>query len=203
MQISVEEFKKMLPITRTPEIWAPLLSKYLAEAKLTEPNQVALFLGQVTHESSNFNVLVENLNYGRPGLLSVFGKYFNEGNVDPYVRQPEMIANRVYANRMGNGDEASGDGWKFRGEGILQVTGKYNHGVCSQYLFNDDRLLDTPELLQEPEYALRSALWFWDVNNLSNITDVTLLTRRVNGGTTGLADRIARTDSFMEILTKG
>jgi putative chitinase len=148
----------------------------------------------------DFTALVENLNYSANGLLATFRKYFTPDLANAYARKPQAIASRVYANRMGNGDEASGEGWKYRGRGILQVTGKNNYYQCSQFIFSDDRLIDSPELLQTPEYALRSACWYWVNNNLNALADtrdVEALTRRINGGTNGLQDRKDRYYSAM------
>ena len=124
----------------------------------------------------------------------IFPKYFTIALATQYAHQPIKIANRVYANRMGNGDESTGDGFRFRGRGIVQCTGKSNYQACSQSLFGDDRLLTNPELLLEPENAIRGAGWYWNGSNLNPIAeklDMTTLTMKINGGTNGLNDRIA------------
>ncbi len=152
----------------------------------------AFFLAQVSHESSRMSVVVENLNYSANGLLSVFGKYFTPELAEEYARKPYLIASRVYANRMGNGPESSGDGWLYRGKGLIQITGKTNHVLCGMAL--DVDLLHFPDILLEPEYSALSAGWFWSnrgLNAIADSGDFELLTRRINGGLNGLNDRLA------------
>jgi len=169
------------------------------------PRRVAGFLAQIAHESGGFNAVVENLNYSAKGLMGTFKKYFpNEELAKQYERKPEMIANRVYANRMGNGDEASGEGWYFRGRGIIQITGKNNYTKCSQSLFESNVLVENPDLLLETEYAIHSACWFWSaarLNELADIGDMKTMTKRINGGYIGLEDRINHYNHAIEILT--
>lgn len=202
MEINVKNLQNILPTNQDITQWALLLNKYLPTVGIVSAQQISRFLAQTAHESSDYNILVENLNYSATGLLTTFPKYFNTSTAAEYARKPERIANRVYANRMNNGPESSGDGWNFRGSGIIQITGRTNYANCSIYIFSDSRLLTNPELLREPEFALRSALWFWSVNNLNDISDMTLLTRKINGGSNGLGDRIARYDHAMSILEK-
>jgi len=159
---------------------------------------LAMFLAQNDHESMGFTRLSENLNYSADRLLVIFKKYFNESNVYTYARQPEKIANRVYANRMGNGDEASGDGFKYRGRGYLQLTGKDNYNRCGKSLELD--LVNNPDLLLQPEYAMMSAIWFFQTNNIINNTDVESVTKRVNGGTHGLAERQRLFEAYKKLL---
>lgn len=162
---------------------------------ITEHTHAVHFFAQVGHESGNFRYFVENLNYSAQGLSSVFRKYFPDMTIaEDYARQPERIANRVYANRMGNGDEQSGDGWTFRGRGALQLTGKNNYSAFANSI-------GKPEIMIEPDlvadiYSFNSALFFFTENNLWNIceegfSDATIerLTRRINGGTNGLEHR--------------
>lgn len=178
----------------------------LEEYDINTPLRISHFLAQTSHESSDFTRLVENLNYSEKGLLSTFKRYFiTPAQALTYARKPEKIANRVYANRLGNGDEASGDGWKYRGRGAIQVTGKANYMKCSLYLFNDERLLTNPDKLLEPKYAILSACWYWSVNGLNRIADadnIQLLTRKVNGGTNGLSDRQRRFTRIYSVLKK-
>ena len=168
------------------------------------PRRCAGFLAQIAHESGGFNAVVENLNYSAKGLMGTFKKYFpNEELAKQYERKPEMIANRVYGGRMGNGDEASGEGYKFRGRGPIQLTGKDNYTACSDFLFQDDTLVQNPDMLLDPEYALHSACWFWwknDLNNYADSADLVTMTKRINGGTIGLEDRIAHYNHAMEIF---
>ena len=150
------------------------------------------FIAQAGHESGGLNLVQENLNYSAQGLVGVFGKYFNASSAAAYARQPEKIANKVYANRMGNGDESSGDGYRFRGRGLIQITGKSNYQVLSTY-FNKS-LDDTVAYLSTPEGAAMSAGWFFSANKLISIAvkgDMTTLTKRINGGLNGLDDRMA------------
>lgn len=153
--------------------------------------RAAAFIAQVAHESGGFNFVKENLNYSAKGLMTTFKKYFpNEALAKQYERQPEKIANRVYANRMGNGDEASGDGWRFCGRGLIQLTGRNNYTKFSQDL--GISLDETVKYLETPEGAVSSAGWFWDNNNLNqwcDKDDFLTLTKRINGGTIGLEDR--------------
>lgn len=170
------------------------------------PLRLAHFMAQTAHESNNFKAVRENLNYSALGLLRVFPKYFNDKNVNDYAGKPEKIANRVYASRMGNGGEATGEGWKYRGRGYLQVTGKGNYGAFSKFI-NED-CVENPELVAD-KYPMDSAIWFFNKNYLWKICDegaskdnVLAVTRRVNGGTNGLDDRIAKFNKFMRILSQ-
>jgi putative chitinase len=157
------------------------------------PAQVAMFLGQVAHESAGFTRLEENLNYSAEALLATWPKRFNEAQARAYAMQPERIANRAYANRLGNGDEASGHGWRYRGRGLIQLTGLDNYGWCSKALSpKPGYLLRNPETLLRPLFAAESAAWFWRAKKCNDPADAGSLeevTRRINGGLTGLADR--------------
>lgn len=200
--IETAALERILPRCKDPETWAFELSVVLPNFDITGKERIASFLSQVGHESAHLNVLSENLNYSADGLRKVFGKYFpDDRTAARYARQPKWIASRVYANRMGNGGEQSLDGWKYRGRGILQVTGKNNYTRCSRFLFQDDRLLEDPDLLLQPNYAILSAGWFWTENKLNQYAhDVKRTTRIVNGGYHGLADRQAIYDRAMEYL---
>jgi putative chitinase len=177
----------------------------MAYYKMT-PERAAHFFGQTAHETGNFKAFSENLNYGAKGLLGIFRKYFpTEELALQYERNPEKIANRVYGSRMGNGDEASGDGWKFRGRGALQLTGKDNYKAFSDYLKNP-AIMQTPDLVAN-ELAFESAIFFFDRNKLWDICDkgvdkdtITALTRRINGGTHGLEDRLQKTAVYYQQL---
>ena len=181
------------------------LPDVIAKFELNTPLRLAHFLAQCGHESGGFTLMQENLNYSAKGLVGTFKKYFpTEAHAKPYERKPEMIANRVYANRMGNGDEASGEGWYFRGRGIIQITGKNNYTKCSQSLFESNVLVENPDLLLEAEYAIHSACWFWSaarLNELSDSGDIKTMTKRINGGFIGLEDRINHYNHAIEILT--
>lgn len=171
--------------------WLPWLNMTMARFNISTPMRQAMFLSQIAHESGGFRHVSENLNYSASALRRVFGKYFPTDEMAyEYARKPEKIANRVYANRMGNGNEASGDGWKYRGRGLIQLTGKDNY--LSFSLAADNNSFIDPGLLTEPEYAAMSAGWFWQDNGLNVLADtgdVRAVTRRINGGYNGLADR--------------
>ena len=202
--ITVEQFTEMFPKNKNPQAWTTALNEVLPTYKIDTPERIASFLAQCGHESAGFTVLQENLNYSADGLNKIFKKYFPTlDSAQPYARKPEMIANRVYGGRMGNGDEASGEGYKFRGRGPIQLTGKDNYTACSDFLFQDDTLVQNPDMLLDPEYALHSACWFWwknDLNNYADSADLVTMTKRINGGTIGLEDRIAHYNHAMEIF---
>lgn len=168
------------------------------------PRRVAGFLAQLAHESGGFNAIIENLNYSKEGLRKTFPKYFPTDELAAeYARKPEKIANRVYANRMKNGDEASGDGFKFRGRGLIQLTGRDNYTRFAQAL--DMNIDDTIKYLETPNGAVASAGWFWDNNKLNQYcdkSDFITLTKRINGGTIGLEDRIHHYELALKHLEK-
>jgi putative chitinase len=167
--------------------------------------RLAHFLSQCAHESGNFKVFTENLNYSAKGLRSIFGKYFkDDASALAFERKPEKIANRVYSSRMGNGDEASGDGWKFRGRGYIQLTGKDNYTQFDKSV--EDDILANPDLVAT-KFPLMSAAFFFERNNLWKICDggadkedVIALTKRINGGTHGLEDRLTKFALFNSLL---
>lgn len=200
--LTAAEFKAIFPRNKEAEAWAEALDYALFEFGIVEPEQVAMFLAQCGHESAEFSVFRENLNYSWEGLRKTFKKYFPTDDVaKQYHRQPERIANRVYANRIGNGPESSGDGWKFRGRGPIQCTGRANYAACSKYLYDDENvLLNDPDILLEKRDGLLAALWFWDTRNLKSVKDVTAATRIVNGGTHGLEDRIRIYNLALRVL---
>ena len=170
------------------------------------PARAAHFFAQTAHESGNFKAFSENLNYGAKGLLGIFKKYFpTEAKALEYERKPEKIANLVYANRMGNGDEASGDGYKFRGRGALQLTGKDNYKAFADYM-KQPEIMDNPDLVAT-KYSFDSAIFFFDKNKLWTICDqgvndasILALTKRINGGTHGLEDRKEKTNKYYEYV---
>lgn len=176
----------------------------MALLKLT-PVRAAHFFAQTSHETGNFKAFSENLNYSAAGLQGTFGKYFPGNLEESYARNPEKIANRVYADRMGNGNEASGDGWKYRGRGALQLTGKANYKAFADYLGKPE-IMDNPDLVATT-YAFESAMFFFDKNKLWSICDkgindaaILELTKRINGGTHGLEDRNAKTKKYYEYV---
>jgi len=173
--------------------------------EINTPLRLAHFLAQCGHESGGFKLVQENLNYGAKGLMGIFKKYFpDEATALAYERKPEKIANVVYASRMGNGDKTSGDGWKFHGRGFIQLTGKDNYVAFGKSIGED--LYVTPDLVAT-KYPLASAAWFFNKNGLHKIADggatdavVTSITKRVNGGTIGLPDRIKHFKEFYAAL---
>lgn len=199
--INASKLSTKVPIPVMAEI-----SSIIEKFNMTNPLRLAHFLAQAAHESGNFKFLKENLNYSADSLLKVFPKYFKDKvTADKYARKPEIIANRVYASRMGNGDEASGDGFKFRGRGYIQLTGKDNYMAFSNFIGED--CVANPDLVSD-KYPLVSASWFFDKNNLWTICDrgagddvVTAVTKRVNGGVNGIDDRISKFKLFNQFLT--
>lgn len=197
---------KLAACVKNPNIaqWYGPLCDILPKYGITTKLRVAGWLSQCGHESGDFKFVQENLNYGAKGLLGVFPKYFpSQQLAESYERKPEMIANKVYGGRMGNGPEASGDGWKFRGRGLIQVTGKENYTKCSQALYGNTVLLENPDILSEVDGAIRSACWYWNSRSLNadaDKGDVMALTRKINGGTHGLDDRQRRYDICMKTL---
>jgi putative chitinase len=173
--------------------------------EINTPLRLAHFLAQCGHESGGFKLVQENLNYGAKGLMGIFKKYFpDEATATAYERKPEKIANVVYASRMGNGDKTSGDGWKFHGRGFIQLTGKDNYVAFGKAISED--LSTNPDLVAT-KYPLASAAWFFNKNGLHKIADggatdavVTSITKRVNGGTIGLPDRIKHFNEFYALL---
>ena len=160
------------------------------EFEINTPQRISMFLAQIGHESGGLTKLHENLNYKAARLSQIFPKYFRNVDPDDYAHNPEKIANRVYASRMGNGDEDSGDGYRFRGRGAIQLTGRSNYTSCGESLGVD--LINNPDYLETPEGAIRSAAWFWDqrgLNDYADNDDIVTVTKRINGGTIGLAER--------------
>ena len=189
----------------SPEVamrWTPALNETMERFDISNKYRIAAFLSQVAHESGGFKFVVENLNYSADALLRVFPKYFPTPEIaNAYARQPERIANRAYANRMGNGDEASGDGWAYRGRGLIQLTGKNNYASFSLQM--DNNCLVEPDIVAEPKLAALSAGWYWNSRNINPVADtddIKEVTRLVNGGYNGLADREAKYEKLMQIL---
>jgi putative chitinase len=175
-----------------------------AKFNITNVLRLAHFLAQAGHESGQFKATSENLNYSSKGLLGIFPRYFTPTLAESYARQPQKIANRVYGGRMGNGVEATGDGFKFRGRGYIQLTGKDNYTQFDKTVPED--ILANPDLVST-KYALASAAWFFDKNKLWSICDkgadqatITAVTKRVNGGTIGLPDRIKHFNEYYNLL---
>jgi putative chitinase len=197
--MNVDKLKGHVPDTVIAQI-PDVLNKF----EINTPLRLAHFLAQCGHESGGFKVVSENLNYGAAGLQSIFKKYFTAVSAKEYERKPEKIANIVYANRMGNGPQTSGEGYKFRGRGYIQLTGKDNYTAFDKTV--EDDILATPDLVAT-KYPLLSAAWFFHKNGLHKIADegatdavVTKVTKRVNGGTIGLPDRIKHFNEYNNLL---
>lgn len=201
---TVEQVRELVPkAIGGPDAWYEALVEALPQYDINTVERVAAFIAQCAHESGGFSVLEENLNYKAATLSKLWPQRFPPGIAEQYAGKPEMIANKTYGGRMGNGPEESGEGYKFRGRGILQLTGKDNYKACSQTLFQDNTLLDDPDLLLDPYYAIHSACWFWNKNKLNQFADagdLTTLTKRINGGTIGLEDRIHHYNHAVEVL---
>ena len=187
-----------------PDVVISQISDIILKFNCNTPLRLAHFLAQCGHESGNFKAVSENLNYSAKGLLGTFGKYFNSTTAAQYERNPEMIASKVYGGRMGNGDESTKDGWKFRGRGYIQLTGKNNYTSFTKFIGED--CIANPDLVAT-KYPLASAAFFFDSNKLwstcdkgATESDVTAVTKRVNGGTIGLADRIKHFKEYYTLL---
>jgi putative chitinase len=205
MELTKEQLKQLLPKNPYIDNWYGALSQLLPDYEINTPQRIAAFIAQCAHESGEFTTLKENLNYRAPTLRKIFPKYFPTDEIaNHYASLPnkqEAIANKVYANRMGNGDEASGDGFRYCGRGLIQLTGKDNYTwfAASIGITPDE----ASEYLQTFEGAAQSACWFWESNNLNQWADkgdILTLTKRINGGTIGLEDRIKHYEHAKHIL---
>lgn len=202
--IQASDFKTIIPDLSWEKAapYLPLFETVLPTYQIDTPLRQAHFLAQITHESAGFKAVVENLNYSQDALYGLFRKYFpNKDLAKTYARKPEKIANRIYADRMGNSNEASGDGWKYRGRGLIQLTGKNNYTQFGIVVNKDT--VGHPDQVADPELALSSACWFWKVNNLNKYADaddVVMVTKRINGGDHGLASRMHFLEEYKKLL---
>lgn len=202
---SLKNFQQKIGVT-ADGAWGPNTLKAAVKYLNLTPIRGAHFFAQCAHESGNFLFPEENLNYNAEGLVKTFPKYFPTiESTEGYAGQPEKIANKTYSNRMGNRDEASGDGWKYRGRGAIQLTGKNNYVMFAKYM-KTGKIVETPDIVAN-DYFIESALFFFENNGLWNICDqgidddtITRLTKRINGGTLGLAERITKTKEYATIL---
>jgi len=198
------EFKLAALKGHIPDSVVSQIPDTAAKFNITTPLRLSHFLAQCGHESGGFKALVENLNYGSKGLLGTFPKYFNAITAAQYERKPEMIASKVYGGRMGNGPEITKDGYKFRGRGYIQLTGKDNYTAFDKFV--TENIIESPDLVAT-KYPLMSAAWFFDKNGLWTVCDkgattevVTAVTKRVNGGVIGLVDRIKHFNEYYALL---
>ena len=202
--MSLKNLQTKIGVTADGAFGPGTLKAAMAYYKMT-PERAAHFFAQTAHETGGFKAFSENLNYSADGLQKIFGKYFPGLLEESYAKKPEKIANRVYADRMGNGSEATGDGWKYRGRGALQLTGKANYKAFSDYLKNP-LVMEQPDLVAG-ELAFESAMFFFDKNKLWDICDkgvtketILALTKIINGGTHGLADREEKSFKYYGLL---
>jgi putative chitinase len=200
--LSRDQLAKLIPGNPYVDQWHHAMELCLPDYDINTPQRVAAFVAQCAHESANFRFLQENLNYRAASLTKTWPRHFpNMEIAKQYERKPQMIANRAYANRMGNGDEASGDGWRYLGRGLIQLTGKNNYQAFAMSI--ETPLEEIPEYLQTFEGAVQSACWFWETNNLNQWADkgdIVTLTKRINGGTIGLDDRIKHYNHALHVL---
>ena len=208
--LTQSQLKQLLPKNKYVEHWYHALSQLLPDYDINTAHRVAAFVAQCSHESGGFTTLKENLNYKPQSLRRLFSKYFPDDVLaQQYCARPnkqEAIANRIYANRMGNGDEHSGDGYRFCGRGLIQLTGRSNYQSFADSIEVDGRPLkidEVPEYLATFEGAAQSACWFWETNNLNQWADkgdILTLTKRINGGTIGLEDRKKHYEHALHVL---
>ena len=194
MPITQQQLLQILPNAGDQAgVFVPVLNTAMNTHQIVTTQRVAAFLAQTGHESGQLQSVVENLNYGAQALVATWPNRFTPALAAQVARQPEQIANIVYASRMDNGDASSGDGWNYRGRGLIQITGRSNYRQCSLGLFGDERLLQQPELLEQPQWAAESAAWFWEQQGLNALADAdqfNSITRKINGGQNGLEDRL-------------
>lgn len=200
--LSKEQLAKILTGNPYLDYWYSALSRCLPDYDINTTKRIAAFMAQTCHESGNYRFLKENLNYRAESLTRVWPRHFpNIEIAKQYANKPELIANKAYSNRMGNGDEASGDGWKYCGRGLIQLTGKSNYQRFADSI--ETPVEDIPAYLETFEGAVQSACWFWETNNLNalaDIGDIVTMTKRINGGTIGLADRQKHYEHALHIL---
>jgi putative chitinase len=204
MELTKEQLQQLLPKNKFVGHWYEVLAQLLPDYEIDTPQRIAAFIAQCSHESGGFTTIKENLNYRPESLVRLFSKYFDLPTAQRYCALPnkqEAIANRIYASRMGNGDEASGDGYKYCGRGLIQLTGKDNYFWFSASLGITPE--DASEYMATFEGAAQSACWFWENNKLNqwaDAGDILTLTKRINGGTIGLEDRIKHYEHALHVL---
>lgn len=202
-EFNADQVRELLKGNSETDEWFEAMEEILPFYEINTVNRVAGFIAQCAHESNNFRVLQENLNYSSKALDAIFGKYFVRAgrNAKEYHRQPEKIANVIYASRMDNGDTESGDGWRFRGRGVIQLTGRHNYTKFGSSLsITAEQAI---KYVKTKKGALESACWFWDTNKINRYADkqdITGMTKRINGGTIGLADRKKHYKHALEVL---
>ena len=202
MELTQEQLQQIIPKNKYVSYWYDALRQLLLQYEINTSERIAAFLAQCAHESGGFVFIKENLNYRWQSLRKVFPKYFpTDALAQQYEKQPQKIANRVYASRMGNGPEESGDGWRFCGRGLIQVTGRDNYSWFAASLQITPE--EASEYMETFEGAAQSACWFWESNNLNQWADkqdILTLTKRINGGTIGLEDRKKHYEHCLHVL---
>lgn len=205
MELTKQQLKQLLPKNPYIDHWHSVLSQLFPDYEINTPQRTASFIAQCAHESGSFMVLEENLNYKPASLRKLFGKYFPTDDLaTAYCSMPnkqQAIANRIYANRMGNGDEHSGDGFRYKGRGLIQLTGKDNYTFFAGSL--EISVEEASEYMHTFEGAAQSACWFWETNNLNQYADsgdIVTMTKRINGGTIGLEDRIKHYEHALHVF---
>lgn len=202
MILTLSKLERILVGNSNVDEWYRALTENIYFFEIDTEKRIAAFLAQTSHESMNYTRVIENLNYRWTSLRSVFPKYFpNDSLAKKYAHDQRAIANRVYANRMGNGPESSGDGWRYRGRGLIQLTGKYNYKKFGDSL--GISLSEVPDFLETFDGAVISACWYWenkDLNYYADNDDIKSITKLINGGYIGLEDRIRKYSNILEIL---
>jgi len=202
MKLTASQLKQMVPGITHVDHWIEAFDQLLPDYEINTPKRIAAFIAQCAHESGGFRFLKENLNYKAESLMKTFPKYFSDRDTaNAYAKQPAKIANRVYGNRMGNGDEASGDGFKYCGRGLIQLTGKSNYSWFAASLEISPE--EASAYLETFEGAAQSACWFWESNNLNveaDAGDIKKMTKKINGGYIGLDDRVKHYEHALHIL---
>ena len=199
--LTQEQLGQIIPGNPYVDHWYNALAQACPDYDINTPQRLAAFLAQCGHESGGFTAIKENLNYQAASLCRVWPRYFNADNANDYAHQPEKIANRAYGGRMGNGDEASGDGYRFCGRGLIQLTGRSNYQAFADSIQED--INNLPDYLATFEGCVQSACWFWEANNLNKWADegnIEQMTKIINGGTLGIEDRTARYKKALQIL---
>ena len=201
-ELTLQQLQQLIPRNPYVKQWHTALAQLLPDYEINTPQRIAAFIAQCAHESGGFTALKENLNYRAVTLRKIVAKYFTSDQMaQEYAGKQAAIANLVYANRMGNGDEASGDGFRYCGRGLIQLTGKQNYTKFAESI--DTPVEDIPEFLATFEGAIQSGCWFWETNNLNQYADngdILTMTKRINGGTLGLEDRIKHYNHAMHVF---
>lgn len=203
--LTVEQFKTLFPRAVDPEGFVAAMNELFPKYQINTKNRMAAFLAQCGHESGGWRLFSENLNYSAERLLQVFPRYFKSLEEAQKVGgKPQDIANIIYANRMGNGHPISGDGWKFRGRGPIQLTGKDNYTAFSKDMFGDDSIIKNPDqIVMDRKTCVLSAIWFWNKNGLNTFADqgdILTMTKRINGGIIGLEERKKNFEAALKVL---